>query len=190
MKIKRTFIILAVIIFQTSCSQPDKTTLEGIEGLNTLPNNYFFELVNRFPLKSDLVKEKGQFMVCYLPQTTAEKEYWEDFLIKEKISPQFRYKGIDDSYYYTQEDLKKINILLKNRVEQHLSDYKLIGRYTPAQYLEKIEGEEGIYVCKYPSQVYYYIKKNDQWKFIKKVEVKDADTDESISKKEFLEALY
>ena len=113
MKIKRTFIILAVIIFQTSCSQPDKTTLEGIEGLNTLPNNYFFELVNRFPLKSDLVKEKGQFMICYLPQTTAEKEYWEDFLIKEKISPQFRYKGIDDSYYYTQEDLKKINILLR-----------------------------------------------------------------------------
>ena len=34
------------------------------------------------------------------------------------------------------------------------------------------------------------LKKNDQWKFIKKVEVKDADTDESISKKEFLEALY
>ena len=113
MKIKRTFIILAAVIFQTSCSQPDKTTLEGIEGLNTLPNNYFFELVNRFPFKSDLVKEKGQFMVCYLPQTTAEKEYWEDFLIKEKISPQFRYKGIEDSYYYTQEDLKKINILLR-----------------------------------------------------------------------------
>ena len=113
MKIKRTFRILAAVIFQTSCSQPDKTTLEGIEGLNTLPNNYFFELVNRFPLKSDLVKEKGQFMVCYLPQTTAEKEYWEDFLIKEKISPQFRYKGIEDSYYYTQEDLKKINILLR-----------------------------------------------------------------------------
>ena len=71
MKIKRTFIILAAVIFQTSCSQPDKTTLEGIEGLNTLPNNYFFELVNRFPFKSDLVKEKGQFMVCYLTNTTA-----------------------------------------------------------------------------------------------------------------------
>ena len=80
MKIKRMFIILAVIIFQTSCSQPDKTTLEGIEGLNTLPNNYFFELVNRFPLKSDLVKKCQKFYLTDSLKTCTfakKKNYYE-----------------------------------------------------------------------------------------------------------------
>lgn len=194
MKIK--LILLSLTVFNiVSCSGQDNKESSLISNTNNTKNSP--SIIDNFSkvqklhfdtekklMFSTLLNNSGKFTVYYIPNSYEDIIYYENFESNNNIKP--LYDELNSSYYYSQNDKKKIDEILRKRIK---TDKKLeiFGTYIPKEYIT-IESQEEYYIT-FPFVQKYYQNINGKWNFILEKKSLNASEEMTNNSKEFLTAL-
>ena len=158
-------------------------TNQDIEKSFNSLSEYYFDKDDKIPLKYNLNKKEGGYIVYYIPKKNI-KNYYANFLkINNIIAIEDEY---NETYSYKIKDRKKISLLLKNKLID-ANNYNIVGKYIPSEYF--IYEDSNNYSLNYPYKIIFFKNNNNRWIVIKELNVKSYDDDIKYSKREFIESL-
>lgn len=186
MKFKGIVLASIFIVGLSSCGnskKQDNADQSKTIQVNTAKELTSEEITQRFDLSQDLLVDlmmdipssvymregEGQYSILYIPKTEEVHERYKDFDKKNNV------KLSEDSLgnlYYDDAAVKKINWKIRTGLD--LSDFDIIGRFIPAQYLAvNPVSTKGEYVVSMPYEMYLYKLENSEWKPIESTVVMD-----------------
>lgn len=195
MKIKLILLSLTVFFNIVSCSGQDKKESSLISNTNntkTLPSiidnfskvqKLYFDSEKKL-IFSTLVNNRGKFTVYYIPNSSEDIRYYDNFESNNNIKP--LYDELNSSYYYSQDDQKKIDEILQEKIKSD-KNFKIFGTYVPKKYIT-IENQEEYYVT-FPFVQKYYQNINGKWSFILEKKFLNASEETTNNSKEFFNSL-
>ncbi|MCY0978694.1 DUF5991 domain-containing protein [Chryseobacterium wangxinyae] len=134
---------------------PDFLSQKYFHGYQLSPNS-------DFPIYMHTDNSIGEFTVNFLNKNTEKQKEWFDFDAKNNV---FSEDEQDDNYF------KQINLLIKKRLENNLSEYNMITEYIPKKFFTK----KNEYKYPYKKYFYLYVSSNKSWKLINTKTVKNVN---------------
>lgn len=195
MKIKLILLSLTVFFNIVSCNGQDKKESSLISNTNntkTLPSiidnfskvqKLYFDSEKKL-IFSTLFNNSGKFTVYYIPNSSEDIRYYDNFESNNNIKP--LYDELNSSYYYSQDDQKKIDKILHEKIKSD-KNFKIIGTYIPKEFVT-IENKEEYYFS-FPYSQKYYQKNVGKWNFILEKKFLNANEEISYNSKEFFISL-
>lgn len=141
-------------------------------------SNLYFDSEKKLIFSSSIIKELGKFTVYYIPSSKQEINYYQDFEKNNHIIP--LYDEENSLNYYSASDQKKINKILKEKVNTE-KDFKIIGTFIPKNFITIENADE--YNLNFPYLQQYYQKENGKWIYLSEKKIINAEDEISSNSK-------
>lgn len=163
------------IMFFISCQSQKKGIHENVSNFFDFEKEYYFDIDNKIPFQTYLVDSIGQFTINYYSESNELINDYLNFEKKYKISS--IYSEIDDTYYYSANDIVKIDKILRNKIRNNAKYYKIIGIYVPLKFINRDSKEEYSVLFPYEREI-YSLNKTGNWFFVKKQIISNYNEDD------------